>query len=294
MLNDFRYAVRVLQRSPGFAATAILSMAIGTAACTAVFSVAYTLLLRPLSVPRPQEIVSIYSVSKVKGGFGSLSMPNYRALAGRDDLFEAVGAYVRLPFLLDDGNRSERIYGEVVTGGDHALLGLSPAIGRLLTPSDDQAGAAMVVVLSHKYWEQQFGADPGAIGRVVRLNTHPVEIVGVMPASFQGILLDWGGSPALWVPVAHLRHLSSSFARADVEEKRGVPWLQVTARLRQGISPRVAETALREQATRLAREYPDTNSDTTFSVLPAARARFWPGRRADAVDQAGALFAAVA
>jgi putative ABC transport system permease protein len=293
-MTEWRQAMRLLRRSPAFAAASVLSMALATAACTAVGSFFYLLLLRPLPVPDPGAIVSIYNTSLTKGGFGSLSMPDYRDLAARDDLFETVGAYVRLPLLLDDGARSDRIYAEVPTGNYHGLLRLRPAVGRLLTPEDDRPGAPTVMVVSHRFWEQRFARSPDVIGRVVRINGQPVEIVGVMPDTFRGVLLDWGGAPDVWLPIGHLTRVSPAFARAAVETTRGAPWLQVTARLRANVTLETAAAGLRQQAAVLARDHPVSNGDTTFSIVSTSRARIWPGRRAEAVDLARAVLAAVA
>ena len=192
MLRDLHYACRVLLRHPGFTATAILSIACGIAACTAVFSLIYTLLLRPIAVPRAEDVVSIYGMSKAKGTFGAgLSIPNYRDLAARTDLFEGAAAYVRLPQLVDSGDETERVVAEVATANYHTLLGLRPALGRLLTMADDRPGAEGVVVLSDSYWRRRFAANPHAIGQHLRVNGMPFEIVGVAPATFSGVLLDW-------------------------------------------------------------------------------------------------------
>jgi len=294
MVRDLLYAWRVLLRNPGFAATAILSMAGGIAACTAVFSLVYTLLLRPLAVPHADSILSIYSVSKTTGTFSAgTSLPNYRDLAARTDLFEGVAAYVRVPILVDSGDETERVAAEIATANYHTLLGLRPGLGRLLTDADDHPGAASVVVLSDSYWRRRFAASPGAIGQQLRVNGVGFEIVGVAPASFAGVLLDWYGAPDVWVPLSQIGMVSKHLAELRLETQRQHGWLQLTARLRDGVSVASATAALQTEAEQLSRTYPTSNAEVTFTALLASRARFWPGRRGAAIDFAGVLLSIV-
>jgi macrolide transport system ATP-binding/permease protein len=293
MLQDVRYALRLLGRNRGFALTAIGSIALGIASCTAIVSLVYTLLLRPLPVPRAQDIVSIYGASKSKGGFGPISVPDYMDLAARDDVFEGVGGYIRLPAFMDAGVESERVVTEVVTGNYHALFHLRPAAGRLMTPADDQFGAPLVAVLSHRFWRQRFDANPSVVGVQVRINGQSVEIVGVAPASFTGVLLDWYGTPDLWMPLAQLSAISPSFKRLGAYDKRSIPILQLVARMRSGLRVEQVNAALHAHAERLSREYPSSKADATFVALPSAQARFWPGRRGAAIDLAAVLLASV-
>jgi predicted permease len=294
MLRDVRYALRLLSRNPGFAATAIISMACGIAACTAVFSLVYTVLLRPLPVPRAEEVVSIYGASREKGTLKALSMPDYRDLAAPSDLFDGVGAYFRTPLLVDAGDESERVSVELPTGNYHTMLGLRPALGRLILPEDDRTGAPAVVVLSDAFWRRRFDARPSAIGRQLRINDVPFEIVGVAPASFTGVLLDWYGAPDVWLPLSQFGRFNTRLQKLGILTKRDLPWLQVTARLKPGVTVDAATAALQAKATNLAREYPASNADTTFTAMPTSRARFWPGRRGVVIDFAAVLLGTVA
>jgi putative ABC transport system permease protein len=193
MMQDTRYALRVLRHHPGFAVTAILSIAVGIAACTAIVSLVYTLLFRPLAVSRAQDIVSIYGSSRTTGGFGSVSVRDYRDLLSRGDIFESVAGYVRLPAFMEVGDDSERVVTEVATGTYHALFGLRPAQGRLMTRDYDRVGAPLIAVLSHRYWRQRFGASPSVVGTHVRINGQAVEIVGVAPG-----ILHWRLARLVW------------------------------------------------------------------------------------------------
>jgi len=293
MLRDLRHAVRILVRNPGFAATAALLMACGIAACTAVFSLVYTLLLRPLAVPRAEDIVSIYGVSQEKGTLRAVSTPDYRDLATRTDVFDDIGAYVRRPILVELGNESERAVAELSTGNYHSLLGVHPAIGRMLRAEDDRAGAPRVIVLSESFWRRRF-AGPEALGRVLHVNGVAYEIVGVAPASFTGVLVDWYAAPDVWLPLSQYGGISKRLGRLAPDTKRDFPWLQLTARLRSGVSIAGATAVLQRQAEELARAYPDTNKDVTFTATPTSHARIWPGRRRVVVNFAAVLLVIVA
>lgn len=293
MFQDVRYALRLLLRSRGFAATAIVSMACGIAACVAVFSLTYAILFRPLPVARAEDVIAIYGGSRTKGTLASISMPDYQDLARRSDLFDGIGAYFRSSLVVDTEDGSERVAAEMPTGQYHTMLGLRPALGRLILPDDDRAGAQPVIVLSEAYWRRRFGADPSAIGRTLRVQNVTFEIVGVAPAAFSGVLLDWYGAPDVWLPLAQLERINARFARLGILQKRETPWLQVTARLKRGVDVPTATAALQAHASNVAREYPRTHADISFWVTPTSHARFWPGRRASVLDFAAVLMTIV-
>lgn len=298
MWRDLRYACRLLLRSPGFAATAILSMAFGIAACTSVFSIVNAVLLRPIPVPRPQDLVSIYSLYTAAPGLEgapglrSVSWPDYQDVATRTDLFEGASAYVLVPVSLDAADASSQALAELVTGNHHPLLGMRPALGRLLTPDDDRPGAAPVAVISHQLWRDRFAASPAIIGAVVRLNGHPFDIVGVMPEAFKTVLLDWG-VPGLSVPLAQHKAIAPSLDRAKLWTRPEASALMVVARLRDGVTIDAASAALRVQAQRMTRDQPQRRDAFSFSLYPTSRTRFWPERRASAIDFATVLLAIV-
>jgi putative ABC transport system permease protein len=292
MLRDIRYACRILWKNPGFATAAVLAMACGIGACTAVFTLVYTLLLRPLAVPHADDLVSIYALSKSKAAFSAVSMPDYRDLATHTETFEAVGAYFRYPVLLAVGDDPERANTELSSGNYHEMLRVRAALGRMLQPDDDRQGAPAVVVLSDRLWRRRYGASPDVIGRSLRLNGASFEIVGVAPPSFVGVLLDWYGAPDTWVPLSQLGTISKRFGRSAIATRRDQGWLQVTARLRPGVRVEAAAAVLQMHAEQLAHDYPTTNRDVTFTAMPTSRARFWPGRRGTVIDFAAVLLAA--
>ncbi len=293
MLRDMRHAFRVLRRSPAFTAAAVMAMACGIAACTAVLSLTYALLLRPLDVPRAEDIVSIYGISRSQGTLRAVSMPDYRDLATRSDVFEDVGAYFRSPVFVASTDETERTTTELVSGNYHDMLGVRAALGRMLRPEDDRPGAPAVVVISDRLWRARFESRADVIGRSLRLNGKPFEIVGVAPPSFVGVLLDWYGGPDTWVPLSQRTTLAKRFERFALDTRRDLPWLQVTARLRPGVSIETAKAFLQVRADQMTRDYPGSNRDVTFTAMRTSHARFWPGRRDTVIDFATVLLAAV-
>lgn len=293
-MSDVRYACRLLLRNPAFAIAAVLAMACGIAACTAVFSLAYGVLLRPLNVPSAGDVVSIYGVSRTQGTLQPVSMPDYRDLAAPSEAFEGVGAYFRSPVFMAFGDESERDVTEMVSGNYHDMLGVRATLGRMLRPGDDRPGAPAVVVLSDRLWRRRFDASRDVIGRSLRLNGALFEIVGVAPGSFEGVLLDWYAAPDTWVSLSQREALSKRFGRFALDTRRDISWLQVTARLRPGVRIEGANAVLQARAAQIARDSPASKRDLGFTAMPASRARFWPGRRDVVIDFAAVLGAAVA
>jgi len=165
MWQDVRYAVRSLRKAPGFTAVAVLTLSLGIGANTAIFSVIQALLLRPLPVPRADELVQLFLVRPEQRPANAFSYPFVKALAGRREIFDGVFGFVATTMTVD----LDQADGAWVTGEYYDTLGLVPAAGRLLTPDDDRPGAAPVVVITDGYWKRRFGGDPSAIGRTIRV-----------------------------------------------------------------------------------------------------------------------------
>src|SRR5258706_11438746 len=202
--RDLRHAGRLLRRNPVFTLTAALSLAIGIGATTTISTVANALLVQPpAAVVESRRLVDIGS-SRVRGGFGPSSYPNYLDARQRSTTLEGVYAYSRFPQAMSLGGvrtdvGSERVFGSLVTVNYFTVLGVVPAAGRLLSTADgEQPWASPVAVLSHRFWTRRFNADPTIVGRTVTLNGHPFVVVGVASEGFHGTgvrALD------LWVPM---------------------------------------------------------------------------------------------
>ena len=197
--KDIRYALRGLRRNPGFTAAAVLSLALGIGANTAIFSLFHTLVLHMLPVQRPEELVSLYKT----GGWGKgfTSYPLYRKLAGRTDLFSGVVARtgVQKVRFTPPGDRPQFIEREFVTGNYFSVLGVAPALGRLFTDDDNRVpGGHPLAVLSYDCWASRFGGDPGVLGRTLRVDEQLLTVVGVAAAGFRGVEVEH--HPQIWAP----------------------------------------------------------------------------------------------
>jgi putative ABC transport system permease protein len=245
-LRDARYAARSLARSPGFTATAVASLAIGIGASAALFSLLDQVLLRLLPVREPERLVLIdwkgESLSDNRGSYNLMSYPICRDLQRQDRFFE--GVFCRSENTVNlataAGERAEPVRAEIVSGSYFPVLGVSPAMGRLIQEEDDgQPGEHPVVVISHAYWLKAFGGAPDVVGRRVMVNNFPMTVIGVADARFRGI--DIGDLPALWIPAAMKRQATPEW---DELLDRRAQWMQVIGRLRPGLSAAEAQAGI--------------------------------------------------
>ena len=231
--SDVRYGLRWLMRSPGFACAAILSMALGIGANTAIFSLVNTVLLKTLPVQDPESLIIVARIADGDRVAASFPHPFFRELrTASDGAIEVIGvSRLGANSSVDLGDQPERVSVEMVSGNYFSMLGVKPHLGRVLTDEDDRvAGGHPVVVLSHDYWLRRFGGDESVIGRTIRVNTYPMTIVGVSPAGFHGT--DPGESPALRVPVAMQAEIEGRSRLDDPREW----WFTMMGRLKPGVS----------------------------------------------------------
>ena len=268
LLADLRYTVRQLLQRPGFAIVAILTMALGIGANSAIFSIVNAILLRPLPVESPGELVEIYSREGDEEPVPN-AYPDFLDIQERDDLFTGVAGYT-LDFLsMDVGDRTEVVLGEAVSGNYFQVLGIPAARGRtFIAGEDDAPGAAPVVVLSDRIWRRRFAADPNIIGRTLRLKGQRFEVVGVASPEFKGLMV--GFASQMWIPLA----TQPSFGE-DLED-RGSRWLMVKGRLRPGVTPEQAQAGMDVLGRQLAATYPETSEDRRFTIIPTNDVRLHP------------------
>ena len=273
-VRDVRYAARSLRRSPGFTATAVLSLAIGIGASAALFSLVDQVLFRLLPVREPERLVLIdwkgSALSDNRGSFNLMSYPICRDLQRQDGLFE--GVFCRSAQMVDlataAGERAEPVRAEIVSGTYFPVLGVSAARGRLLEEGDDgEPGAHPVVVLSHAYWLQALGGAPDVVGRRVLVNNFPMTVIGVASAPFRGI--DIGEVPALWIPAAMKRQATPGW---DQLLDRRARWMQVFGRLRPGLTAVEAQAGLQPWFKSMLDE--DTRREGFPRVSAEQRAQF--------------------
>ncbi|HSL85150.1 MAG TPA: ABC transporter permease, partial [Thermoanaerobaculia bacterium] len=220
---DLRHAVRRLRREPGFTAVAVLTLAVGIGATTAIFSVIRPVLLEALPYPEAGRLAVIQELasdgSAVDGTFGM-----YRELARRARSFEAVAVLRSWQPALTGADRPERLEGQRVSVGWFDVMGVRPALGRAFDASEDRPGGGNAVVLSDGLWRRRFGANPGIVGRAILLDEDPYEVVGVMPAGFEDVLAP---AAELWAPLQY-------------GMSQGRAWghhLRTVGRLRPGLGP---------------------------------------------------------
>jgi putative ABC transport system permease protein len=245
--QDVRYGLRMLAKSPGFTAIAILTLALGIGANTAIFSILNQVLLRRLPVRNPNELVILKSPGPKRGHVWSdgddsevFSYPLYKGLAKNSAVFDGVIARYEFPASIASHGQTDRGSGELVTGNYFDVLGVRPALGRTLTPADDDVqGAHPVVVLSHAYWARHFGGDEGVLNQTILVNNTEMTIVGVTQAGFAGIQV--GQTPDIFVPMTMKGQMTP--IRNGLDDWND-SFLAVLARLKQGVSVERAQAGI--------------------------------------------------
>jgi len=255
LLSDLRYSVRMFAKNPGFTFFAIGVLALGIAASTAIFSIADTVLVRPLPYRHAENLVLVWEDASAYGFPQDTPSPgNFSDWSSRNQVFEGMAAISDGSFNLTRDGNPEQITGEYATANLFSILGVSPALGRSFRPEDDVPGAMHVAIVSHGLWERRFGADPQIIGREIWLNGVQHIVIGVMPRGF----LFPDRESDLWVP--------SQFTKENLAD-HGNHFLKVVARLKPGVSIQTANANLATIAQRLAGEYPNSNAKVgTFAV----------------------------
>jgi predicted permease len=235
-LADLKFAVRGLRRNPLFATVAILSLALGIGANTAIFTLIDQILLRKLPVKNPDELVMLYQTGAHNGsnmGPRMHSYPIYQDFAARAEPLREVICRRLTPASLNIDNQTERVSAEMVSGNYFTMLGVQPAVGRVLNSAEDDQvySGHPVVVLSYDYWVSRFAKDPGVVGKKIQVNDYPMTIVGVSAAGFAGI--DPAQSPQIRVPILMKKVMTPEWPWLHGDDRRA-RWVQVFARLKKG------------------------------------------------------------
>lgn len=269
--QDLRYGLRMLRKTPGFTAIAILSLALGIGANTAIFSLVNTALLRPLPVEKPEQLVGLNNTAGERL-FPAFSYPNYKDFESRNQVFSGMIAYRFAPLSLSHDGINERLWGYIVSGNYFEVLGVRAGLGRLISTADDRTpGGHPVAVLSHKCWQNRFASDPNISGKEILVNGRGYTVIGVAPPSFFGTEIV--AAPEVWFPMAMQEQVEVGYGWLD---KRGVENLSLQGRLKAGVSEAQAQAALNLIAADLEREYPDVNEGkrvtlSTLSLIVSSR-----------------------
>src|SRR6202790_2113922 len=258
MTRDLRYAFRSLWKDRGFATMAVLSLAVGIGANTAIFSVVNGVLLRPLDFPAPDQLVRVWHVPPAKSFPGmatfSVSAANYLDWERQNHVFEGMAIYSFHGFTLTGSDKPEQVDACAATSGFFSTLGVQPMLGRVFLPEEDQPGRSNVVVLSHRFWQEHFGSSPGIVGHDIKMDGRSILVAGVMPANFQ-----FPEFAQMWTPMAW----------TDQEKAvRGEHHSVVVARLKPGVDLKQAQAEMNTISSRLEQQFPEDDKGWGAVVVP--------------------------
>ncbi len=260
--QDLRYGLRLLAKSPVFTLVSILTLALGIGANTAIFTVVYGVLLRPLPFPQPERIVELAETFKSQSDEMDLTSAELKRLQEFQEPFEHIAGYTSVGYNLAAGNAAEHLRGLPVSASYFSVLGVHPALGRDFTEDDDHVGGQRVAIISHSLWTRRFAADPAQISQKILLNGQPYTLIGVMPRSFSPIAaatdLPDSGAPDVWTPLALVSETVGSGEN-----------IGVLARLKAGVTPAQLQAQMNLVTQDFRRQYPDdVGRDASMSFLP--------------------------
>ncbi|HEX7359606.1 MAG TPA: ABC transporter permease [Bryobacteraceae bacterium] len=261
MFQDLRYGLRFLRKNPGFAAVAIVTLALGIGANTAIFSLVAAVLLRPLPYPNPEQLVGLGQWRNQEGeGYiqTGVSAPNIADIA-KTGIFQDVAFFRWSRFNITQGDRPETVVGVTASAELLPMFGIQPLLGRVLTTQEMEPGHGQVAVIGYRLWQMRYGADPSILGKSIDLDQRRYTIVGVMPASFR---FTWDQQVDVFVPLVLTPEERSAAGRATTRD------LQTQARLKPGVSVAEAQAAMNTLAANLARKYPAADKGWGFKVEP--------------------------
>jgi putative ABC transport system permease protein len=256
VVQDLRHAMRLLRKQPTFTVAAILTLALGIGANTAIFSIVNAVLLQPLPYPDQSRVFVVYQSRSGGSDRARLSAENFLDLQRESRSFQALGAYAGTGFTLSGLGEPEFVMGQMISAELLDVLGVQPLIGRALRPEENEDGRDQVMLLSHGLWQRRYGGDPGIVGQTITANGKPYTVVGVMPAAFEFPQKRY----EIWVPFAFRNNKQGMV-------NRGTHFLQAAGRLRGGASLEQAQAELTTIARRLEQAFPDSNTGSTMRMV---------------------------
>jgi putative ABC transport system permease protein len=267
LLQDIRFGLRMLLKSPSVSIVATIALALGIGANTAIFSVVNAVLLQPLPFPDSNALMSVFETDTQRGQIrGSHSYPNFMDMRAQNTVFEHVACYHGADYILTGRGEPARLQGVVATADLFSLLGVSPILGRTFLPDEDKpSDSGRVAILSEQLFRKRFNSDPSILNQAITLDGRPFTIVGVMPASFEFPIQN---EPIeLWTTIA-----GDASGEDPVTGQRGAHFLRVIGRLKPGVTQEQAQAELTTIAARLEQQYPDTNTRRSLRVDSALTA----------------------
>src|SRR5256714_7061974 len=286
--QDVRYGFRRLRKSPSFTVIAIISLALGIGANAAIFSLVSTVLLRPLPVERPEQLVEVYGTLHNGADYTIQSYQNYRDYRDRSgDVLSGLIAYRFAPMSLSNQGNNQRVWGFIVSGNYFDVLGIKPALGRWFLPEEDQTeGSHAVAVMSYGCWQRRYGGDSSIINKMITLNGRSFTVVGIAPKGFNGTEIAYGSE--LFVPTMMAKAIEPG---SDWLDSRNDDNLFVLGRLRPGVTRTQAESALEAITLQLAKEHPNENEGRGVRLMTPGL--FIPEIRNAVIGFAGVLMVVV-
>ena len=267
LIQDIRYGIRMLLKSPSISIVATIALALGIGANTAIFSVVNAVLLKTLPFPNSESLMAVFESDTTRGQLrGSYSFPNYFDLRDQNQSFENLACYHSSDFILTDSGDPARVQGSVVTANLFPLLGATPILGRSFVADEDKpTGNGRVVILSQDFFERRFNSNPALLNQAITLDGTKYTVVGVMPRSFQFPIQN--DPVELWTTVA-----VDAAGESPVTAQRGAHFLNLVGRLKQGVTQEQAQADANTIAARLEQQYPDTNTHKGIALESALRA----------------------
>jgi len=277
MLHDLRYALRQLVKSPGFTLVAVLTLALGIGANTAIFSFINAFFLKNFTVKQPQELVSLYTTDERNPGLLPISHLNFTDYREQNQAFADMACYGFAPANLVLNGEPSQIFGELVSGNYFDLLGVRATLGRTFLPEEYRTpGTHPVVVLGYSFWRGQLGGDRDIVGRQLTLNGTAFTVIGIAPANFKG--LNTLNSPAFWVATTSYKQILNGLLLNHFDMRRALLF-NVVARLKPGIVLTQADAALKPISAQLAAQFPNDNKGRGLRLVPLAESGIDPNQR---------------
>ena len=271
LFKDIRYGVRVLAKNPGVTLVAVVTLALGIGANTAIFSGVNAFLMRPLPVTNSHELVRPMEVAEDRGFNDEMSYPDFLDYRNQSTSFTGLTAEDMIQVAINSENQNDVIWGQVVSANYFDVMQVTPIMGRAFLPDEDKTfGGSPVVVLGHSFWQRRMASDPNIVGKTVQLNNRAYQVIGVAPSYFQGskfaLAMDF------WVPISMAEELRRN---PGLLADRGSHWMSVVGRLKPGVSMDQATAEMSAIAARLNPTYPDTRANGTHvKVLGEVEGRF--------------------
>ncbi len=296
-MQDLRYAVRVLMKKPGFTAVAVLSLALGIGANTAIFTVINAVFLHPLPIEDPSRVVELFTrdTKTVQSGNFALtasSLQNYEDYRDQNLVFTGLAGFFTFGLQWTRNGETQGLPATLASANYFDVLGIKPYRGRLFRPDEDrQPGAGTVVVVSHSLWVHEFGSDPNLVGGTLTLNGMPFTVIGVTPPGFKGTF-SLAGPDRVWVPLSMREQLTTGQLRSLMTNRR-FRWINIAGRMKPGVELRQVEVAMKTLAAALEKQYPAANEGRTVEAALESDAALGINGRGQLVLAGGVMMGVV-